>query len=573
LVPRFLAPFLLLSALLIAPALAGAAPEDKPGADVHKAFNDLYPVEFRVRVNKAIDSGKRWLIRSQRPDGSWSFLRSHREYPMGATALAVLTLLKCGIPKEHPAVAAAFRYLRTQKMRATYSVGVLLMALDAKYAPARDPFAVEHVDRYGHRATKDPCANEISPEDLAWMKEGVKFLLDNQNADGVWRYPHSGFDTSNTQFALLGLHAATRCGVKVGNRVWLDALRYMLDFQEETGEPVMYKANEVRGRYRFEWIERAVARGFRYVAQSEGPTGSMTAAGMACLIICQNRLWRSRGFDGKLRAETRRGIRDAIAWLQAKFAVTHNPDGRRHWTYYYLYGLERAGILGRYRYLGVHDWYKEGAEFLLGRMHRNGYLETRHGYESTCFALLFLKRATSRMDAPVITPSGSKAGEMPTTAKEGPARTSIVPDPKTESERRIFVARAVKDLESRKPDIAFYATIVLGHLGHLRAVAPLVRTLKLHPDADVRLGAASALGRLKAADAVPTLIGALNDEDELVCHAAEAALTAITRHRLKTRISRSDSRNERVRRQKEWRAYWAAREDEVRARLKQPRGS
>ena len=59
------------------------------------------------------------------------------------------------------------------------------------------------------------------------------------------------------------------------------------------GEPVLYKANEVRGRYRFEWTERALARGFRYTDQGEGPpgmqrplgmqqpTGSMTTAGLA----------------------------------------------------------------------------------------------------------------------------------------------------------------------------------------------------------------------------------------------------------------------------------------------------
>ena len=88
----------------------------------------------------------------------------------------------------------------------------------------------------------------------------------------------------------------------------------------------MYKANEVRGRYRIEWTERAKARGFRYTRFRKAPvTGSMTTAGLACLIICQSELWKSRRFTGKMRLRTRLAIRDAMAWLQAYIDVTYNP--------------------------------------------------------------------------------------------------------------------------------------------------------------------------------------------------------------------------------------------------------
>jgi hypothetical protein len=570
---RMAGPLLVVAALLAAggrPPCAHGAPEEKSGAKVHKSFNDLYPIEFRVRVNASIERGVRWLLSAQRGDGSWNFMTHHRHYPMGSSALAVLTLLKCGTPPDHPAVVKAFDYLRPLPLRATYSVAVLLMALDARYAPARDPFEVERVDRYGNRGGKDPCAGKISPEDLAWMERATKWMLEQQKADGYWRYPSGGFDTSNTQFALLGLHAATRCGVKISNRVWLDALRYMLDFQDKTGTPVVYKANEVRGKYRFEWTERANARGFGYV-HGGGATGSMTAAGLTCLVVCQNRLWRSRGFDGTLRADTRRAVRDAMAWLQTHYAVDHNPHGHRDWTFYYLYGLERAGVLGRYRFLGLHDWYKTGAEFLFTKQDKAGWWHTGKHWEGSCFALLFLKRATSRMNAPVITPSGSKDGEMPASTKEGRAPDADTrPEPKTRTERAVMVARAIRDLEDRDPDVVFLAAIRLGHLGHLRAVAPLVRALKLHADDDVRVGAANALSRLKACDAFPALIDALTDKDQLVRYAAELALQAIGGARLKTPLSKAESHNDRVRLQKAWRAWWAENEAAVRGRLKQP---
>ena len=564
---------LLLAVALSLVGVARAGPEDKPSADarVNKSFNDLYPIAFRVQVNEAIGRGSAWLLRNQGSDGSWRGFAHSQTYPMGCTALAVLTLLKCGTPADHPAIEKAFAYLKPLPLRTVYSVSVLLMALDARYAPARDPFAVEQVDRYGNRNSKDPCANQISPQDKAWMERGVAFLLEHQKADGYWRYPSGGFDTSNTQFALLGLHAATRCGVKVAQRVWLDALRHMLGFQEQVGEPVMYKANEVRGKYRFEWMERAIARGFKYDKRSSVPTSSMTTAGLTCLVICQSRLWRARGFNGAMRTDTRRGIRDAMAWLQTNFAVDHNVGGGQHWTFYNLYGLERAGVLGRFRFLGQHDWYKEGATFLLGRQDPQGHWRIRQRWEGSCFALLFLKRATSRMNAPVITPSGSKEGEL--AAQETP--THLVPDedldPKTATERAIAVARAIRRLEDRDPDVVFQAALRLGTLAHRRAVKPLARVLKLHKDNDARVAAANALGSLRAADALPALIGALTDHDPLVQYAAESALRATTGHKPQTLLRETTSRNARIRLQREWRSWWSENEDSTRKRLKQPK--
>jgi hypothetical protein len=362
--------------------------------------NDAYPIALRNRVNTALDRASHWLIRRQRPDGSWSHGRN-RTYPMGPTALVTLALLKSGVPVDHPRIEQAFAYLRTLSLAKTYSVSILLMALDAKYAPARETFDEEEVDRYGHRRVTDPCAQNVTPEDLAWMKEAVRFLTENQ-ANGVWRYPTGGFDLSNTQYALLGLKAAARCGVKIRRRVWLDALDALLACQQEEGPEVAVRVNEVRGDYRVEWTERARARGFGYVA-STAPTASMTTAGLAGLLICQSELWNLRSFTGRLRQETRDAIRDGFAWMQTHFSVTGNPGGSGRWHYYYLYGLERAGILASTRFIGDHDWYAEGAEVLLAAQAADGSW-IRGDVVNTCFAVLFLKRASFRTSNPAITP-------------------------------------------------------------------------------------------------------------------------------------------------------------------------
>src|SRR5690606_19081757 len=59
-------------------------------------------------------------------------------------------------------------------------------------------------------------------------------------------------------------------------------------------------------------------------------------------------------------------VERALAWLGRRFSISANPGvsgGQRFWLYY-LYGLERAGRLTNQRFIGQHDWYREGAEVL-----------------------------------------------------------------------------------------------------------------------------------------------------------------------------------------------------------------
>lgn len=418
--PRRFAPGRLLGAALPFVAFAGLLAPRGPGSRDRGAFvrtaradfgkdeqkfpNDAYPGELRRRVQEAVLKGSNWLLIHQRDDGSWASPYG-ATYPVGPTALAVLALLKSGVPPGHPKVEKAFAYLRGLPLTRTYEVGILLMALDAKYDPAPDPFAAEEVDRYGQRVVAEPCADLISKEDLAWMKQGVDFLVKHQTT-GFWRYPDGGFDLSNTQYALLGLKAADRCGLKVPTNVWVDALAFLLGHQEADGPEVEVRANEVRGAYRIEWKEKAKARGFRYVAGRSPLTGSMTTAGAACLMICQSQLWKSRKFGAEDRQRTRVGVRDALAWMQLHFDVTRNPGGGPQWHYYYLYGLERLGILAHTRFVGKVDWYAEGAELLLHDQDPPGSW-WEGDVVDTCFALLFLKRSSFRTANPVITPSES----------------------------------------------------------------------------------------------------------------------------------------------------------------------
>ena len=78
--------------------------------------------------------------------------------------------------------------------------------------------------------------------------------------------------------------------------------------------------------------------------------------------------------------------------LEEYFDIDVNPFRGGAWWEYYLFNLERVGVLLDQRYLGTHDWYQEGAEKLLAGQAGNGSFGG--GVVNTAFALLFLKRAT-----------------------------------------------------------------------------------------------------------------------------------------------------------------------------------
>jgi hypothetical protein len=129
----------------------------------------------------------------------------------------------------------------------------------------------------------------------------------------------------------------------------------------------------------------------------------MTTAGIAALAIVKDRLKAL----GKLDKETGRTIDasmvDGLAWIAKEFTVRKNPGAPNGWHYYYLYGLERAGAMTGLQWFGKHDWYREGAEYLVHEQSPEGWwpepketANARWQYRTpqTCFALLFLRRAS-----------------------------------------------------------------------------------------------------------------------------------------------------------------------------------
>ncbi len=271
-------------------------------------------------------------------------------------------------------------------------------------------------------------------------------------------------DVSNTQYALLGLDAAERLGIDVPKDVYEKAQGLLVSNQEKEGPEVTpfpvpgadlsYKElkkieketrdaiKKVEGSFKGkkpgdtngaghteddelrttgEDAARKIykttsakakmnARGWGYAYRKDPsataavnldtkPTGSMTTAGLAALFICKAHLDGTKTYEKALRGPMDHALRDGAAWLAKNFSVSANPPGVQHHLYY-LYGLERAGILLLVPKFGEHDWYDEGTRELVKDQGADGSWDAGNQGTvgpmcDTCFALLFLARGTT----------------------------------------------------------------------------------------------------------------------------------------------------------------------------------
>ncbi len=288
-------------------------------------------------VNDAIEKGVAFLEGKRRADGNWP--TSHTaDYPMGVMALVGMALKKSGRQRDDALLLDLVSRMSKMKRKLTYSVALRALFL---------------------RSLSTKKYVEV-------LKEDAAFLIEHQAPDGLWGYPTGRSDLSNAQYALLALAAAEDCGVSVPTKVWTKSLGFMTREAKKTG-------------------------GFRYNphgrAASDPPTGSMTAAGIACLKICKDRLKKNRGAQQQAEA----GIQKGLEWLGERFQVGLNPNSHQS-HYYYLYGVERVGSFLGVKKIGNHAWYDEGAAHLVDFQWSDG--SWHRSIEDTCFALLFLNRAS-----------------------------------------------------------------------------------------------------------------------------------------------------------------------------------
>ena len=323
-------------------------------------LGSVTPAEGEVtdaQVNASIEAGSSFLKKHQKANGAWA---GHPGQPGGMTALCALALLNSGVAADSAEIQQALDYLR--------SVGEPTMV----YSTALQTMVF--------------CAAEpnkgrlLISRNVQWLE---RVQIKSGRRKGAWKYSdrQGGGDNSNTQFALLALHEAERVGFRVKPSTWRLALGHWLDVQHDSGA-------------------------WSYV---DGPnaTGSMTCAGIASVVIALGKI--NQG-DARVSGEQieccadqlqHDAVERGLDWLGRRFSVTRNPNpvNSRAWLYYYLYGVERVGRLTGRRFIGRHDWFREGSEFLVGQQDRfSGYWRAevtaaeQNALVATSFALLFLSK-------------------------------------------------------------------------------------------------------------------------------------------------------------------------------------
>ncbi len=307
-------------------------------------------------IQRAVEKAREYLVRQQNGEGWWEAMNS-ADKRVGATGLVLLALANAGLDANNATVDRGLAWLRTQVPDDTYAVSLQTLALAM-----------------------------LSPQaDAAILARNVRWLENAQvqvgPGAGSWSYREAPGatvgDNSNTQFALLALHEAARAGVPVGQETWLRSQQY--------------------------WVSCANADGsWGYSGRSPG-TGSMTCAGIASIWITTENIGLPDAKAEKGRVSCCGGgqspdvLEGGLAWLGRRFSVTQNPGtGGDTWLYYYLYGLERVGRFTARRYIGEHDWYRDGAAMFVDAQDQlSGQFAARRIEDATVatsFALLFLAK-------------------------------------------------------------------------------------------------------------------------------------------------------------------------------------
>lgn len=447
-------PLVILCLVLFSPSVP-AAPDDAGFADDAKVD--------KAKRKAAIEKGVQYLKGKQGADGSWTpdGAPQTSHYQEGYTALSIFALLKCGVKRNDPVILKGMKYIKEQPFKSVYSVSCLILALDSFYTPQLDPEDPDDKEKLSTEPYEKIVKKgwqKANPGDFKLLKEALDWIISKQEKN-IWRYPNSANlprpaddtadeDASNTQYAMLALNVGLRLGLVRNPAVFFKVIEYFLKEQDKDG-PDFTPPFRVPGadldikllkKLRKELMKNAKkrireakkekkefdpgtttldkdpypeygpedikmkARGWSYVARGKGQghscktTGSMTTSGVAALMICKSAVeghpqWRA------YKDKVNQSIRDGAAWLAANWSVSQNPNlGGSHY-YYYLYGLERAGVLSLCLSFGKHNWYEEGANAILARQNADGSwggASTGDGtVADTSFALLFLKKATT----------------------------------------------------------------------------------------------------------------------------------------------------------------------------------
>jgi hypothetical protein len=310
-------------------------------------------------VGESIKRGVEYLLNSRNKEGTWE---TGRDYvaavpTAGAfTCLCVYALLHIGesssdvrLKPTSKELAAAMKFVVDLKADSTYvaSLQASALALMPRDAAVRDAMV--------------RCRNYLVNSTLA--RGGHYYSLARAKKEpGI-------YDSSNSNFALLGLAAL-----------------------DETDLPGLACPPGYWQTYDSFWRRtqnKDAGWGYRPGERPESYP-RMTAAGVASLLLCREFLTTDLS-----------AVPKADKPLESGLAVMEKEYDPASSDLYYLYTLERIGLVGGFKYFRSLNWYKEGAAVLINQQAPDGwwnndlYATEPHPDVFTAYGLLFLARGRS----------------------------------------------------------------------------------------------------------------------------------------------------------------------------------
>jgi hypothetical protein len=384
-------------------------------------------------VKASREKGIEFLKEKQVKAGNWEF----KGHEVGITALCTIALIENGVPLNDPIVQKGYEYVRENSLplKDTYDISLAVVLLS----------------RIGDR------------RDRPRIKALAARLIAGQLQSGGWTYTcpladpdvitdrsklppqKEGFgDNSCTQFAVLGLWVASRTGIdidrtliQVAKRFSLTQLKdggwhYNLPPDEEEGTEGEKKDGDKKKEAKAAPAPKApaakappgegLAPGVAPKAPGAAPgvgektapkavsSGPMTGAGLFCLAVAQAAELREyKKNQGKKDAEstdvpTASLLENPIFSRGLKrtgdFAAGIGGGGNR----YFMWSVERIGVLLGLDKLGETDWYTVGADGLIAQQQETGGWTSAwteadpEGLSDTAFAILFLRKANLGSD-------------------------------------------------------------------------------------------------------------------------------------------------------------------------------
>ena len=396
--------------------------------------------QTKPEIEAARLKGMEFIKSEQYDDGSWEF----EGHDVGITSLCAMALIENGMPVSDPLIDKAHRFVQKEMEaeKSTYDIALAIL------------FLSRVGDRDNRSKIRDLAARLIAGqnEEGGW---GYACPLANagilSNPDTKPK-PQAGVgDNSCTQFAVLGLWVSSRWGVDITETMSLTGNRFIETQREDGGWP--YRCEEWAKQVADAGTDRtkpgedtatdttgdpkkkkkkdkdkekpavpgAVLPGAADPAAAgtadtkyEPSSPSMTFAGLFCLTVARATVIRDE--QNKARVTPKAGeapsqsagaggetllsdpsFADGLK-RAGEFAATMSGGSAR----YFMWSVERMGVVLGMDKFGETEWFSKGATALLATQEMDGSWknpsETWGSLADTSFAILFLRKANLGSD-------------------------------------------------------------------------------------------------------------------------------------------------------------------------------